>query len=76
RPRSACVLIKVAPDVGNRNVTLSGFRAFQIKWFYFPQPHDYEKNVFIISGVALIAPSTAFILIARAFPRRKGTGGG
>lgn len=73
RPRSAGVLIKVAPDVGNRNVTLSGFRAFQIKWFYFPQPHDYEKNAFIISGVSLIAPSVAFIFIARVFPRRKGT---
>jgi len=70
-PRSVGALIKVAPDVGNHNVTLSGFRAFQIKWFYFPQPQVYEKNTYIISGLGLIVLSAAFIVTARIFPRRK-----
>jgi len=70
-PRSVGVLIEVAPDVGNHTVTLSGFRAFQIKWFYFPQPHVYEKNAYIISGSGLIVLSAAFIVTARIFPRRK-----
>ncbi len=72
-PKSVGVLVRVAPDVGNTNVTLSGFRGFQIKWFYFPQPQVNEKNVYIISGLGLIVPSAAFILTVSIFPSRKGT---
>jgi len=72
RPTSTAVLFKVAPDVGNRNVTLSGFRAFQIKWFYFPQPQSSGKSAFVLSGLGLIIPSAVFILTSRNMQRRKG----
>jgi hypothetical protein len=70
-PRSVAVLIRVASDVGDQNVTLSGFRAFQIKWFYFPRSNAHEKNAYIISGSAVIVLSAAFILTIGIFPRRK-----
>ncbi len=71
RATSIDVLIKVAPEVGNRNVTVAGWRAFQVKWSYFPQPQDNEKNAFVLSGLGLIVPSAVFIFTSRNMQGRK-----
>jgi DNA-binding transcriptional ArsR family regulator len=71
RQTGAGVLFKVAPEVGSANVTLSGFRAFQIRWFYFPQPEDVVKNSLFLLGTGLIIPSVGFIMGSRYLEPRK-----
>jgi len=71
RRTSAYVLVMIASDEGDANVTLSGFRAFQIRYFYLPQVQDNAKNTFVLSGLVLIAPSATFMLSSRKLPRRK-----
>jgi len=65
RPSDMQVLIRVAAEIGNTNVTLSGFRAFQIKWLYFPQPEETVKNGLFLLGSGLVIPSTGFIMGSR-----------
>ncbi len=67
----ALLLIKVASEIGNRNVTLAGFRAFQAKSFYFPNSEAATKNVQLVSGLALAIPSMAFLLSSRTVWNRK-----
>jgi len=64
RPTGGFVMVKVASEI-NTNVTLSGFRAFQSKWFYFPTPDDTSKNISVLLGTGLIIPSLVFILRSR-----------
>jgi DNA-binding transcriptional ArsR family regulator len=71
RPTDILVLIRVAPEIGNANVTLSGFRAFQIKWLYFPQPEDNVKNSSFLLGSGLVIPSVGFILGSRYLVQTK-----
>jgi len=71
RPTGALLLIKVASEIGNRNVTLAGFRAFQAKSFYFPNSEAATKNVQLVSGLALAIPSMAFLLSSRTVWNRK-----
>ncbi len=71
RPTGALLLIKVASEIGNRNVTLAGFRAFQVKSFYFPSSEAATKNVQLVSGLALAIPSMAFLLSSRTVWNRK-----
>lgn len=71
RTTNAIVLISVASDMGDRNVTLSGFRAFQIRWFYFPQPQDNGKNLFMLSGLGLTAPNAVFLLTSKNLKSKK-----
>lgn len=66
RPASSIVLIKVSSNIDAENVTLAGFRAFQIKWFYFPQPTEDERRTFIVSGIGLIVLSIVFMLVIRS----------
>jgi DNA-binding transcriptional ArsR family regulator len=70
--QNAAVLFKVAPEIGNANVTLSGFRAFQIKWFYFPQPEDAVKNAFFLLGSGLAISSVGFVMGSRYLEPRRG----
>ncbi len=70
RPTSSLVMMQTAANL-NQNVTLSGFRAFQIKWFYFPNPDDAWKNAAVLSGISLLTPSLALLLVARNFDKRK-----
>jgi len=71
RPTGALLLMKVASEIGNRNVTLAGFRAFQEKSFYFPSSEAATKNVQLVSGLALAIPSMAFLLSSRTVWNRK-----
>src|SRR2546428_10218377 len=71
RPTGAGLLVKVAPEIGNRNVTLAGFRAFQVKSFYFPNSEAATKNIQLVSGLALAIPSMAFLLSSGTVWNRK-----
>jgi DNA-binding transcriptional ArsR family regulator len=71
RPTNALLLVKVAPEIGNRNVTLAGFRAFQVKSFYFPNSESATKNIQLISGLSLAIPSIAFLLSSRTVWHRR-----
>lgn len=63
-PNNCYVLVKVAPELGDRNVTLEGFRAFQITWFYFPVAHDEVQGAMFVSGVALIVSCAVFVAVS------------
>ena len=71
RPTGVALLVKVAPEIGNRNVTLAGFRAFQVKSLYFPNSEAATKNIQLVSGLALAIPSMAFLLSSRTVWSRK-----
>ena len=71
RPTGYSLLMKVASEIGNRNVTLAGFRAFQVKYFYFPNSEAATKNIQLVSGLALAIPSMAFLLSSRTVWSRK-----
>ncbi len=73
RATGALLLMKVAPDMGDRNVTLagSGPRAFQVKSFYFPNSEAATKNVQLVSGLALAIPSMVFLLSSRTVWQRR-----
>ncbi len=70
RPTGSLIIMQTGANV-NQNITLSGFRAFQIKWFYFPNPDDAWKNAAVLSGIGLLTPSLALLIVARNFDRRK-----
>lgn len=72
RRTNALLLMRVAPEIGNRNVTLAGFRAFQVKSFHFPNSEAASKNIQVILGLALAIPSMAFLLSLRTvWPRKQ-----
>jgi hypothetical protein len=74
RPTNALVLIRVASDIGDRNVTLSGGRpaqAFAIEWLYSPQPRDEWKYMSMLSGLSLIVPSAVFVFTSKILRSRK-----
>src|SRR5213594_3585805 len=52
RSTGGLVMVKVGSET-NTNVTVSGFRGFQSKWFYFPNPDDTGKNASILLGTGL-----------------------
>jgi len=64
RSTGGLVMVKVGSET-NTNVTVSGFRGFQSKWFYFPNPDDTGKNASILLGTGLITPGLGFILGSR-----------
>ena len=74
RPTGSLLLFKVASDVGNVNVTLSGFRAYSVKWFYFPQPENTAKNAYFLLGSGLAIPSVGFIMGSRYLERPRKAG--
>lgn len=65
------ILVKVAPELGDTNVTLEGFRAFQITSFYFPVPHNEGQQIALLSGLGLIVSSAAFIIISENLIRQE-----
>jgi len=72
-PNNCYVLVKVAPELGDRNVTLEGFRAFQITWFYFPVAHDEVQGAMFVSGVALIVSCAVFVAVSEyVYDKKRG----
>ena len=70
-PGNCFVLVKVTPEAGDRNVTLEGFRAFQITWFYFPVAHSDIQEAMFFSGVILIVSCAAFVTVTGYMYERK-----
>lgn len=70
-PTSSILLVKVAPELGNTNITLEGFRAFQITWFYFPAPQNEGQQIALFSGLGLIVSSAAFIIVSENLIRQE-----
>jgi len=66
-PTNSILLVKVAPEMGNTNITLEGFRAFQITWFYFPVPWNEGQQIALFSSLGLIVSSVACIIVAENF---------
>ena len=74
RPEGSLLLFQVAPDAGTANVTLSGFRAYKVEWFYFPQPDDAIKNSYFLLGSGLAIPSVGFLMGSRYLERPRKAG--
>jgi DNA-binding transcriptional ArsR family regulator len=70
-PADSIVLIKVAPELANLNVTLEGFRAFQITWLYFPVPENKGQETALFSSLILIASSAVFIIVSENLIRKE-----
>jgi DNA-binding transcriptional ArsR family regulator len=70
-PSNCYILVKVAPELQDRNVTLEGFRAFQITWFYFPVAHHEIQRIMFFSGVVLIASCAVFFAVSEYIYDRK-----
>jgi hypothetical protein len=70
-PTNSILLVKVAPEPGNTNITLEGFHAFQITWFYFPVPQNEGQQLALFSGLGLIVCSAAFIMVSENLIRQE-----
>ena len=62
-PNDCMILVKVAPELGDRNVTLEGFRAFQILWFYYPIAHNDIQGTLFVSGIGLIVSCSVIVAV-------------
>jgi hypothetical protein len=70
-PTNSILLVKVAPELGNTNITLEGFRAFQITWFYFPVPQNEGQQIALFSSLGLILASVACIIVSENFTSKE-----